>query len=339
VARVDPAELSIPAHGGDRRVLSREPPNAEAGEGAFDHLVTPAALRFVRCHHPVPRLGDEHLLELSGAVAQPLRLSVADLRNFPHTTLTVVTECAGNGRTSIAPPVDGEPWHGGAVSTAQWTGVPLLSVLERVGVKETAVELVFTGADGGAYQRSLPRDAALDGSALLALEMNGEPIPPVFGGPLRLVVPGWYGMASVKWLARIEAVERPFEGPMQTEKYVYAPGVPVTRVRLKSMFTGLDGRVPASRPVRLTGLAWGAERIARVDVAIDGEWRQARLTGPLLPHAWRRFEFTWTPPAPGRYVVACRATDLSGAVQPERSEWNAGGYGANGIERVEVLAL
>ena len=272
-------------------------------------------------------------------MVQPLRLSVAELRSLPQATHTVVTECAGNSRTSLAPPVDGEPWTGGAVSTAQWSGVPLRYLLDRAGVKESAVELVFTGADGGAYQRSLPREAALDGSSLLALEMNGQAIPPVFGGPLRLVVPGWYGMASVKWLARIDAVERPFEGPMQTEKYMYEPGAPVTRLRVKSMFTGLDQQIAAGKPVRLTGLAWSGERIMRVDVAVDGEWRPARLTGPMLPHAWRRFEVTWTPRAPGRYVLACRAADLSGSVQPDEPEWNPGGYGANGIQRVEVVAL
>ena len=129
----------------------------------------------------------------------------------------------------------------------------------------------------------------MDGSTLVALEMNGEPIPAIFGGPLRLIVSGWYGMASVKWLARVEAVETPFEGEFQTERYVYAPGAPVTSVKVKSMFTDLPAEVPARVPLRITGLAWGGAGIARVQVAAGAEWREARLVGPILPHAWRRF--------------------------------------------------
>src|SRR5438105_5182324 len=174
-----------------RRVLSRDPPNAEAAEGAFAHLLTPAAMRFVRCNFPVPRLDEAHQLEIAGEVSQAGRLPLAHLKTLPSVTLTVVTECAGNGRARIEPPVDGDPWRNGAVSVAQWTGVPLRSVL---ALKDTAVEVVFTGADGGAYQRSLPREIAMDPATLVAWEMNGTPIPARFGGPLRLVVPGWYGM-------------------------------------------------------------------------------------------------------------------------------------------------
>ena len=274
-------------------------------------------------------------VEISGAVATPRILTVAELRRMPSLTKTILTECAGNGRAMIDPPVSGEQWAHRAVSTAQWTGVPLRSVLE---LRETAVEVVFTGADGGGYQRSLPREAAMDAETLLAWEMNGERIPARFGGPLRLVVPGWYGMASVKWLARIEAVERPFEGEFQTEKYVYAPGDPVTRLRVKSMFTGLEDRVGAGARIILSGLAWSGDGVAGVDVEIDGQRHAARLVGPALPHAWRRFELRWTPKAPGRYVLACRATDLRGNTQPDEPEWNALGYGNNAVQRVQIVA-
>lgn len=333
-------EFFSPRLQSDRRVLSAEPLNAEAAEWAFVQLVTPAEARFVRCHYEVPRLDDRHELELAGAFAQPMRISVRELRAMPAAMLTVVTECAGNSRTSIAPPVEsGEPWHDGAVSAAQWTGVPLRTVIEQAGLAESAIELVFTGADGGEYQRSLPREVALDPSTLLALEMNGEPIPPVFGGPLRLIVPGWYGMASVKWLARIDAVDRPFVGKYQSEKYVYGPGAPVTAMRIKSMFTDVPQVVRTGSVTRLTGLAWGGEGVERVDVAIDGVWQPARLVGPVLRHAWRRFELQWTPDAARRYVLACRATDSRGATQPDAPIWNAGGYGANAIRQVEVVAF
>ena len=318
-----------------RRVLSRDPPNAEAAEGAFAHLLTPAAMRFVRCNFPVPRLDEAHQLEIAGEVSQAGRLPLAHLKTLPSVTLTVVTECAGNGRARIEPPVDGDPWRNGAVSVAQWTGVPLRSVL---ALKDTAVEVVFTGADGGAYQRSLPREIAMDPATLVAWEMNGTPIPARFGGPLRLVVPGWYGMASVKWLARIEAVTEPFRGHFQAERYVYGPSVPVTRIRVKSMFTDVPEAPRAGLPTRVTGLAWGGEGVARVEVGIDGEWNEARLVGPILPHAWRRFELHWTPPAPGRYRLCCRALGAHGETQPRNPLWNPLGYGANGIETRDVVA-
>ena len=217
-----------------RRVLSRDPANVEAAEGAFANLITSAGERFLRCHFAIPHLGDDHVVEIGGAVVRSRSLTLPELRSMPRLVETVVSECAGNGRAMLDPPVSGEQWAHRGVSAAQWTGIPLRSVLE---LAESAVEVVFTGADGGGgYQRSLPREVALDEGTLLAYEMNGEPIPTRFGGPVRLVVPGWYGMASVKWLARIEAVERPFHGEFQAHKYVYAPGVPVTRIRIKSMF-------------------------------------------------------------------------------------------------------
>ena len=318
----------------DRRVLSRDPANAEAPDAAFQRLITPAAERFLRCHFAIPLLDEGHVLEIGGAVVQARSLNLPELRRMPSVTETVLTECAGNGRSLIEPPVSGEPWAHRAVSAAQWTGVPLRSVLE---LKDSAVEVVFTGADGGGYQRSLPPEAAMDPGTLLAWEMNGEPIPARFGGPLRLIVPDWYGMASVKWLARIEAVERPFQGEFQTEKYVYAPGRPVTRLRVKSMFVGLEERLRAGVPVRIAGLAWSADGVRSVDVEIGNERHRARLVGPALPHAWRRFELDWTPAMPGIYTLTCRATDVHGAMQPDEPEWNELGYGNNAVQRLEIV--
>jgi sulfane dehydrogenase subunit SoxC len=309
-------------------VVAREPLNTEAVR--LNQLVTPAEERFVRCHYQVPLLGQQHVLEIGGAVVQARRLALSELRGLEPVTLTVTTECAGNWRTTLQPKAPGEQWKRGAISTAQWTGVPLRSLLQ---LQETAVELVFTGADGGRerYQRSLPREAALDPSVLLAWEMNGEPIPAQFGGPLRLIVPDWYGMASVKWLAGIEAVKTPFEGQYQTEKYVYAPGDPVTRMRPKAMFGEVPRIVRGGSPMVIAGLAWSGAGIARVEVAVNGQWQEARLVGPALPHAWRRFELRFTP-QPGSYRVQCRAFDDTGRGQPEQPVWNELGYGANGIE-------
>ena len=320
--------------GSERRVLSQSPPNAEAPPGAFAHLLTPASDRFVRCHFEIPRLEESHHIEIKGAVAQARRVSMPELRAMPALAATILTECAGNNRTSFDRPIDGEPWDGGAISTAQWTGVPLRSLLE---LKDKAVEVVFTGADGGEYRRSLPREVALDGGTLVAYEMNGEPIPAMFGGPVRLVVPGWYGMASVKWLGQIEAVERPFEGKFQTERYVYGPGQPVTRIRIKSMFTALPAIARAGSPLRITGLAWGGEGVARVEICLSGAWREATLVGPVLPCAWRRFELQWTPPAAGRYRLRCRATDERGECQPDQPRENPLGYGANAVQEAELV--
>jgi DMSO/TMAO reductase YedYZ molybdopterin-dependent catalytic subunit len=317
-----------------------DPLNAETPPEGLVHFITPAKLRFVRNHFPVPHFGRQPALRIGGAVAQPLALSARDLSELPAVTLTVTTECAGNNRASVAPPVEGENWGSGAVSTAQWTGVPLRAILEKAGLKETAVEVSFGGADAQ-YVRSLPLDKALDPDTIVAWEMNGAPIPARFGGPLRLIVPGWYGMASVKWLARIEALVEPFSGEFQSEKYHYAAGEPVSQMRVKSLLTEpASGQVVAREPLVIRGFAWGGEGgIAGVQIAVgrtDDDWREARLVGPALPHAWRRFELAWTPPWAGRYLLRSRATDRSGATQPDTPQWNEGGYGANAVQQVAV---
>jgi len=331
-----PQELEVlpPRESEGRRILSTDPANAEAAPDAFGSLITPAGHRFVRCHFPVPEVGGDHAIQIAGAVVRRRLLTLQHLRALPSVTQTILTECAGNSRASIQPAVNGEQWTSGAVSTAQWTGVPLRSVMD---LRDTAVEVVFTGADGGEYQRSLPRDVALEPSTILAYEMNGLPVPARFGGPVRLVVPAWYGMASVKWVARIEAVEEPFHGEFQSRKYVYAPGVPVTRIRIKSIFVSPPALVRAGAPVRIAGLAWGGDGVHRVEVEVDGEPRRARLVGPALPHAWRRFELDWIPRVRGRHVLACRATDIRGCSQPDNPEWNPLGYGAHGVQRVAII--
>src|SRR3989475_9364311 len=156
-----------------RRVLSRDPANVEASEAACERLITPAKAGFLRCHFAIPRLGEDHATALAGAVVSPRSLTLPELRSMPSVIETVVTECAGNGRAMLDPPVSGEQWAHRGVSAAQWTGIPLRSVLE---LAESAVEVVFTGADGGGgYQRSLPREVALFESHKPAYEMNGEP--------------------------------------------------------------------------------------------------------------------------------------------------------------------
>jgi len=275
------------------------------------------------------------VVRILGAVVQPRLLTVQQLRTLPSVTQTILTECAGNGRASLEPPVSGEQWTSRAVSTAQWTGVSLRSVLE---LRETAVEVVFTGADGGRYQRSLPRDVATDAGTMLAYEMNGSPILGQFGGPVRLVVPDWYGMASVKWLARIEAVEKPFRGEFQARRYVYAEGVPVTRIRIKSMFTDVPDLVPVGVPVRVMGLAWGGEGVRGSRWRSTASGTRRGWSVPSCPtHGAASNSIGSRLPAAATSSPAGPPT-WRGRSQPDEPEWNVLGYGNNAVQRVELLA-
>ena len=333
-------------------VVRDDPRNAETAAHALGAYLTSAADRFLRSNFAIPRLSRRaHRFEIAGLVERPLTLGIDELSVLPQRTLTVTTECAGNHRTTLSPLPPGEPWSGGAVSTARWTGVPLAALLERAGIRPGAVEVVATGADSGqvatgraAYARSLPLARALHPDTLVALRMNGEALLPVHGAPVRLIVPAWYGMASVKWLAGIEVVGEPFAGYFQSERYVYrAPGagtVPVRDMRVKSVFTSPQASAPVEMgALRVSGFAWsGSGRIARVEVADSGggEWLPARLTGEDEPYAWRAWEFIWAPAWRGRHVLRCRATDEAGNVQPDLPRWNELGYGANGVQSLMV---
>jgi len=335
-------------------VLVRETPhNAEIATEALDLFITPTADRFLRSNFGVPRIDSRnHKVEVGGAVIRPLSLGLTDLRAMPHRTLVVTTECAGNHRTSLSPLPPGEPWQGNAVSTGTFTGVPLAALLERTGLRPGAAEILAEGADRGRvasgetpFARSLPLEKALDPDTLLALEMNGKPLKPAHGAPLRLIVPGWYGMASVKWVSRIEALTAPFAGYFQSERYIFLESgrtaEPVREMRVKASFSSpAPGESVELGPVLISGMAWsGSAPIAKVEVAFAGgsDWLEARLTGPAERHAWRRWELTWVPPWRGRHVLRCRATDASGNFQPDVPRWNALGYGANAVQSLAVL--
>jgi len=331
----------------DELVLVRATPlNAETPLAGLRAALTPAPVHYVRNHFAVP--DHDGTLHLGGAVAHPLTLTLDDLRRLPAATLTVTLECAGNGRTSMVPLPPGEPWSGQAVATAAWTGVPLAEVMRRAGPRADAVALVFTGADhgphdGGAdihYVRSLPVVEALrpEARVLLAYEMNGAALPPDHGAPLRLVVPRWYGMASVKWLARIEARTEPYEGQFQTRSYVYddeggsEPPAPVTLQRVKALITDpAPGSDLAAGHYLIRGKAWsGTGPVTRVEVSVDaGEWQEARLEAPGEPEAWQEWSFAWQATEIGRHALRARATDAAGHVQPAAAAWNRKGYGNN----------
>ncbi len=352
----DELPLTQEVHPDDRLLVVRHVPfNAEAAPPALALQVTPSGAHYVRCNFDVPEVDrGRHRIAVEGAVAEPFAIDMRALAAMPQRSVTMTMECAGNGRIELAPLAAGEPWGRGAVSTASWTGVPLAALLDRAGVRDDVVEILVAGADRGVpagaggeqpFARALPVDRARDPNVLLALEMNGHPLPREHGAPVRLVVPGWYGMASVKWVARIAALTEPYSGWFQSERYVYIEEQerrPVDVVRVKSLIVAPESGVGVPRGrIDVSGWAWsGAAPIARVDVSVDGEkWREARLDPPLAPHAWRRFSLAVDVAELGRHTVRARARDAAGRVQPDVAPANALGYGNNAIAPVTFYVV
>jgi sulfane dehydrogenase subunit SoxC len=321
--------------------------------------ITPSGLHYLLIHYDIPAVDQVAFrLELGGAVERPLSLSLDDLRERERAALPVTFECAGNGRAHLSPRPISQPWLTEAVGTAEWAGTPLVALLDEAGVAGDAVEALFTGLDRGyeggvaqAYERSLALDEAVSAGALLAYEMNGEPLPAQHGFPLRLVVPGWYGMTNVKWLARIELLREPFEGFQNAVAYrMYdadgTPGEPVTRMMPRSLTVppGVPDFMTRERhlepgPCTVRGRAWsGWGSIERVEVSTDGgvRWGDASLDAPLSGAAWRGWSFDWEA-AEGTYELSSRATDSAGKTQPLEPEWNLKGYANNAVERIPVV--
>jgi DMSO/TMAO reductase YedYZ molybdopterin-dependent catalytic subunit len=329
------------------RVLTSRPLNAEVDLPAQVGVITPTTRFYVRNHFDIPQLDPATWrLSIGGLVDRPLSLSLAELRRLSSRSLIVTLECAGNGRALLDPPVNGEQWQLGAVSTAEWTGVPLAELLDRAGAGHNAREVVFRGADRGTpqgqpgairFERSLPLDAARNADVLLAYAMNGDPLPGEHGFPLRLVVPGWYGMASVKWLGEIEVTDRLFTGFFQVDRYVVESD-PLSRIRVRALITEpADGATLPRGDLLIRGLAWsGRASVARVDVAVGDTWTEARLLDEPLRYAWRRWELPTRVDDVGGVVLRARATDASGDTQPDRPFWNRLGYGNNVVQSVRV---
>jgi len=316
----------------------------------------------VRNHFAVPKLDPKTWrLKLEGAVKSPLELSYDELVRMPSETRTVTLECAGNGRVLLVPKVDGAQWQFGAVGNAEWTGVPLAAVLERAGVDPKAVDIVLEGADAGESSKpskpakafhfalSVPVEHARTGGILLAYKMNGEPLPEAHGFPVRAIVPGWYGMASVKWLARIVASTVPYSGFFQTVDYAHwqhrdgSPvRVPITEMQVKAQIARPTfGEVVAKGAAyRVFGAAWSGEgRIAKVEISADDgkTFVAAKLLGEQVKHAWRLWEYSWNVPATaGKHVLKVRATDQKGNVQPMERDKDRENYMINHVVGVEV---
>ena len=328
----------------NRLVVRQEDPfNAETPLEPDSPAITPVADFYVRSHFPLPepavRIG------IGGAVHHPFDLTVDDLLSLPTLTLVATMECAGNGRAFLSPPIGGVPWGLGAVATASWTGVPLTKLLDQASVRSEAIEIVFSGRDYGipsrsdrscSYERSLSVGDPILAECLVAHTINGDPLTPDHGGPVRLIVPGWYGMASVKWLDRIAAVTEPFDGFYQVDDYVMRGkdrSLPCREMAVRALIINprVESVLPLGEPVVVSGYAWsGMGAIGRVEVSTDDgqTWSDATVdSGP--PNVWRSWRTEWVPDAVGRHSILARASDASGNVQPLEQVWNEGGYGNN----------
>ncbi|MQA26413.1 MAG: molybdopterin-dependent oxidoreductase [Micromonosporaceae bacterium] len=326
---------------------------------ALHYDITPPGLHYLLTHYDIPVLdAATWRLTVDGKVRRPLVLSLDDLRSRPAVTLPVTLECAGNGRARLNPRPVSQPWLNEAVGTAEWTGTPLASLLAEAGVEPGAVEVVFTGHDHGVergveqdYQRGLSFADAAQEEVLLAYQMNGLPLPPQHGFPLRLMAPGWYGMAHVKWLRAITVTDEPFAGFQNARAYRVKNhpddvGEPVTRIRPRALmappgFPDFMSRARVARPGRhlLTGRAWsGLAPVTGVQVSVDGgaTWDDADLEPALGRWAWSRWTYQWDAVEPGRHVLLARASDAAGNTQPVDQEWNAQGMANNMAQRVEV---
>jgi len=330
-------------------VVRAHPLCAETPVPLLQHAVTPAESVYVRSNFETPAAHDGWTLEVRGAVGQPLTLSLGDLTSLPQHTVLVTMECAGNWRLGMSPVPEGEPWKYGAVSTTRWSGVPLSVLLAQASVSGDAIEVLAIGADAGPrsdaegivrFERALPLDVALHPDTLVATNMDGVPLTPEHGAPLRLLVPGWYGMASVKWLAALEVRTSPFTGYFQTKRYVYhtdAGTTPVSRALVKSMIVSPAPDSACGAKTEVRGWAWsGHGAITRVQVAVNGTWQEATLGEAESAYAWTPFTLAMVLPT-GTVELRSRATDASGATQPDTITWNSLGYGNNAVRAVHVV--
>jgi DMSO/TMAO reductase YedYZ molybdopterin-dependent catalytic subunit len=346
-----------------RRLLQMNgyPIDAEAPLDALTTYLTPNDFFFIR-HHWNPAFPDpgNWALTVDGEVSRAARFSLSELKTLPQTTVTCVLQGAGNGRGLQRPIVPGVQWINGAVGNARWTGVRVRDLLERAGLKAGARHLHTFGADKPPekvppFYRSVELEKVLE-DGVVALAMNGEPLPQLHGGPARLVVPGWAGDHWMKWLDRLTAAPAPQTGFYMDTAYRFPnapgqPGVPVpptethpvTEIFVKSSITQAPARVRLGEAAPIRGFAFsGAPDIAKVEVSDDGgaSWKPADLGTEHDPHAWRLWSFSYRPRAQGKVTLHARATDSRGSVQPRDAAWNPSGYFYNAwpLTEIEVTA-
>ncbi|MDX1435651.1 MAG: sulfite oxidase [Anaerolineales bacterium] len=337
------------------RAITKKPLNAETPLAALENDITPGDLVYVRNHFDIPEIdpGSWELL-ISGKAENPSGWTLEALSELPQAVGVMTLECAGNGRSGMDPSPPGTPWGFGAVSFVEYRGTSLANVLNLAGIAPDVVEVLFIGADHGEvmpgrkerYARSLPLEVALDSRTALVWELNGQPLTPPHGFPLRLMVPTWYGMASVKWLQEVRLISEPFAGYFQVEHYVYQQdetahdGEPVREIRPRALITHpVDGAALARGHIEVRGAAWtGHGTIHRVEFSTDngGSWQPAELSPSSSEFGSRQWRHVWTPDTTGNFVLLARATDSSGNSQPLNYIWNALGYGNNGVRPVKI---
>ena len=347
----------------DMIVLQRGPDNLESPFSALDGFLTPAERFYVRSHFEVPRIDPSSWrVSIEGEVERPFEIGIDELRGMPCRSQPALLECSGNGRIFLEHSQVGIRWGLGGVGNADWTGVPLAALLERAGVKEGAVEVILEGADVGearlpqretpgriAFSRSLPLAKAQSPEVILAYRMNGDDLTPAHGFPVRAVVPGWYGMASVKWLRKIVVTDQPFQGFFQTMEYAIWERkaglptlVPVSEGQVKSQIARPAPYevISGGSEYRMYGAAWaGNSDVAKVEISDDGgeTWTDAKLLGEPVRFAWRLWEHKWlTPKRPGPHVVMARATDSLGKTQPMLRDYDRRDGMINHVLPIEI---
>ena len=346
---------------GSKIVRGESPLNLEMPFETLDAFITPTKSFYVRTHFPIPAIDrDAWWLHVEGEVENPFAINYEQLLQFDSVTVPATLECAGNNRNLLEPKVKGVQWGLGAVGTAEWTGVTLSSLLDRATVKPNAREVIFEGADGGIledpksppgklhFARSIPLEKARH-DVLLAYKMNGIDLPPEHGFPVRAIVPGWYAMASVKWLQRIIVTDQRFTGYYQTIDYAYwnrraeVPELtPLTEMQIKAQIAkpAQGETIPANSSVRVHGAAWTSDgEITKVELSTDGgaTWNETNLLGESKPNAWRLWEFNWqTPKTPRKQTLIVRATDSLGRTQPVHRDTDRGTYMINHLLPITV---
>jgi sulfite oxidase len=361
MAAAAPGQTSAPAIPGKRPMIlhNEYPEDLESPLDAFDTWLTPIDAFFVRQHIPRPTVDlSTWKLEINGLVEKPVAFSLSELRGMRQYTVPATLECAGNGRAYFHPTVPGLQWKKGGIGNAEWRGVRVADLLQAARPKSGASWLDVDGADQGAgktpdFIRSITMRKALDPATLIALEMNGQPLPEIHGGPTRLIAPGFDGASWVKWATRMTVGTAPNNGffmnpAYRIPKYPVPPGtaakpedlVIVEAMPVKSFFVSpADGSSHNNGVIELRGIAWsGEQRIARVDVSVDRgiTWHAAKLGREDYPSAWRLWRFEWEPLDRGYHQLMCRATDSSGATQPLEAAWNPSGYLWNSLDRIGV---
>lgn len=343
----------------DMIVRAARPEDLEMPMTGFRNAITPIENFFVRSHHYMPKVDlNDWRLSIGGEITKPQTLTMADIKKLPKVELVSVLECAGNGRGLYEPTVPGLQWEYGAVGNGRWAGVRLADVLKLCGLKSTAKEILFDGADVPVgkmpeFKRSIPLKKALDPDTILAYEMNGETLPDAHGFPLRVIAAGWAGDSWVKWLTKIEVLDKEFDGFFMKTAYRHpgknvAPGSvvdpatmsPLTSLRIKSVIAShADGAVLAPGLTRLTGVAWSGESpVAGVDISTDAgrSWRPAVTKTSGGKYSWSQWSFDWKPTKEAYYQLMVRARAASGELQPFVQEWNPSGYAHNAVHTIGV---